>query len=243
MPLQWTQQQSKANRAWQSLPCPCKGSILGFLQHQPQRKSEHLQFLGAHLCNKKEMDRPCPLTPINSVNLPWIFSIFKSRCAALSLISLSFEPLEGVWIFLSPQMEILHKCGPQQETIQDGIKEPFIKLKRINAFLSAKALHVSQLKQFIKGEGFLFKIQVKPNYPTWNLKLFVWDQNWMKQLPQYHVLECQCMNSVDKEATGKRERFWCLTSQASAVCNFLGQGNWSATKDHGQQSLSWFQFS
>lgn len=102
---------------------------------------------------------------------------------------------------------------PQQETIQYGIKEPFIKLKRINAFLSAKALHVSQLKQFIKGEGFLFKIQVKPNYPTWNLKLFVWDQNWIwgKQLPQYHVLERQCMDFVDKEATGKRERFWCLT--------------------------------
>lgn len=106
---------------------------------------------------------------------------------------------------------------PQQEAIQYGIKEPFIKLKRINAFLSAKALHVSQLKQFIKGEGFLFKIQVKPNYPTWNLKLFVWDQNWMEQLPQYHGLECRCRDFVDKEATGKRERFWCLKSQASTL--------------------------
>lgn len=55
---------------------------------------------------------------------------------------------------------------PQQETIHYSIKEPFLKLKRINAFLSAKALHVSQLKQFIKGQGFLFKMQVKSNYPT-----------------------------------------------------------------------------
>lgn len=131
---------------------------------------------------------------------------------------------------------------PQQETVQCGIEEPFIKLKRINAFLSAKALHVSQLKQFIKGEGFLFKMQVKPNYPTWNLKLFVWDQNWMKQLPQHHVLKCQCMGFVGKEATGKRGRFWSLTSQASTVSSFLGQGSWSATKDLPSRACHDFNF-
>lgn len=91
---------------------PAEGSILGLLHHQPQRKGDHLQFLGAHLWNKKKMDRPCPLTPINAENLPWILVNFKSRCVALSLVSLSFKPLEGVYIFLSPQMEVLHKCGP-----------------------------------------------------------------------------------------------------------------------------------
>lgn len=117
---------------------PAKGSILGQLHHQPQGKAEHLQFLGAHLWNKKGMDRPCPLTPINAANLPWIFSIFKPRCVALSLISFSFKPLEGVSIFLSPQMEILHKCGPQQGTVQYGIKEPFINLKGLMHFFQQK---------------------------------------------------------------------------------------------------------
>lgn len=66
----------------------------------------------------------------------------------------------------------------------------------------------------------------------------------MEQLPQYHVLECQCMDFVDKEGTGKRGRFWCLTSQASTlfaafwgrVAEVQQRTCQSATKD--QQNLS-----
>lgn len=54
-----------------------------------------------------------------------------------------------------------------------------------------------------------------------------------KQLPQYHVLECQCMDFVDQEATGKRERFWCLTSPASIVCSF-----WAGVAEVQQSTTS-----
>lgn len=96
------------NRAWQGMSLQ-RDPFWGLLHHQPQRKGEHLQLLGAP-CGM-ERNRPCPLTPINAINLPWVSFNLKSRCAALSLISLSFKPL-GVYIFLSPQMEILHKRGP-----------------------------------------------------------------------------------------------------------------------------------
>lgn len=87
-------------------------SILVLLQGRPQKKGDHLQFLRAHWGRTKKIDRTYPLSPINVINLPWILFNSKSRGVLFSLINLSFKPLEGVCVFLSPQIEILHKCGP-----------------------------------------------------------------------------------------------------------------------------------
>lgn len=93
---------------------------------------------------------------------------FKFKFVLFSLTSLSFKPLKKESVSFFPhKWKFYTNVVPQQETIQYSMKEPFIKLKRINAFLSAKAPHVSQLKQFMKRPGFfLFKMQVESNYPT-----------------------------------------------------------------------------